>query len=113
MKSDKGQTYVMIGISLIVIGLALFFIGYSSPRIYVADGKTYVYDDNDAVMTKIANPTGGDYVNFYTAGKKIYITAGTVAELDGASGLNKWTPHTYVNTPTISTKEQNQNHNVH
>lgn len=69
------------------------------------DGKTYVYDDNDAVMTKIANPTGGDYVNFYTAGKKIYITAGTVAELDGASGLNKWTPHTYVNTPTISTKE--------
>lgn len=38
MKSDKGQTYVMIGISLIVIGLALFFIGYSSPRIYVADG---------------------------------------------------------------------------
>ncbi len=38
MKSDKGQTYVMIGISLIIIGLALFYIGFTSPRIYVAEG---------------------------------------------------------------------------
>lgn len=44
MKSDKGQTYVMIGVSLIVIGIALFFIGYTSPRIYVADSTTTVSD---------------------------------------------------------------------
>ena len=45
------------------------------------DNQTYVYDDNYVVMSKIANPSSGDYVNFYIAGDKMHLTAGTTAYL--------------------------------
>ncbi len=46
------------------------------------DNKTYVYDDNNIVMTKLANPSSGDYVNYYIAGDKMYLTEGTTALLE-------------------------------
>lgn len=45
------------------------------------DNKTYVFDDNNIVMTKLANPSSGDYVNFYIVGDKMYLTEGTTAYL--------------------------------
>ncbi len=61
------------------------------------DNKTYVFDDNNIVMTNLANPSSGDYVNFYIAGDKMHLTAGTTAymteysleisELDGIEYL--------------------------
>lgn len=45
------------------------------------DNQTYVYEDNYVEMTKIANPSSGDFVNFYLSGDKMYVTEGTTALL--------------------------------
>lgn len=45
------------------------------------DNEIYLFEDNNVVMTKLANPKAGDYVNFYTVGDKLYLTSGTTAEL--------------------------------
>ncbi len=41
------------------------------------DNKAHVYDDNDVEMTAMANPTSGDFVNYYEANGKLYMKAGT------------------------------------
>lgn len=53
MKSDKGQTYVMIGISLLIVGIAIIFISFTSPRVYVADdtSSTTVATDDTTLYT--------------------------------------------------------------
>ncbi len=85
------------------------------------DGKTYVYDDNDVALSGIANPKSGDFVNFYTAGNKLYVQGGTIAEmskvgnakvgnLDGitdssVSGGKAYYAHALVNTPVVSMRD--------
>ncbi|MBR6793452.1 MAG: S-layer homology domain-containing protein [Clostridia bacterium] len=44
------------------------------------DNETYVFDDNKVNMTKLANPSSGDYVNFYIAGDRMHLTAGNTME---------------------------------
>lgn len=53
MKSDKGQTYVMIGISLLIVGIAIIFISFTSPRVYVADdtSSTTIATDDTTLYT--------------------------------------------------------------
>ena len=85
------------------------------------DGSVSVYDDNDVVLTKIANPKSGDYVNFYVAGDKLHLTAGTVEEMEkiGATLVEEkdgivdttqenakgYYAHWFVNKPIIAMKE--------
>ncbi|MBQ8894876.1 MAG: S-layer homology domain-containing protein [Clostridia bacterium] len=45
------------------------------------DGETYVYEDNFIEMTNLVNPKAGDYVNFYLANNKMYLTEGATAYL--------------------------------
>ena len=49
------------------------------------DNKTYVLDDNDIQMTNLVNPKAGDFVNFYMAGDKMYLTAGNTALVESYS----------------------------
>ena len=85
------------------------------------DGSVHTFDDNDVVLTKIANPQSGDYVNFYLAGDKLHLTAGTVEvmekitettieEKDGIVDSAKedatgYYEHLFVNKPTMALKE--------
>ncbi|MBR2013647.1 MAG: hypothetical protein IJ995_05485 [Clostridia bacterium] len=85
------------------------------------DGSVHVYDDNDVVLKGLANPQSGDYVNFYLASGKLYLSAGTVEEMEKiaestANGLdcivdsaaeapNKYYAHSFVNKPTMKVKE--------
>ncbi len=85
------------------------------------DGSVHVYDDNDIVLKGIANPKSGDYVNFYVASGKLYLSAGTVEEMEkiaatnvgGLDGIKDsaatngkgYYAHSFVNKPTINIKE--------
>ena len=85
------------------------------------DGKTYVYDDNDISLSGIANPKSGDFVNFYTSGSKLYMKAGTIAEMgkvgstkvgdlsgivdSSVSGGKSYYEHTFLNTPAVSIRD--------
>lgn len=46
------------------------------------DNKTYVFEDNYISMSKLANPSSGDHVNFYIAGDRMYLTQGTTARME-------------------------------
>jgi hypothetical protein len=86
------------------------------------DGKTYVFEDNDVALTKIANPKSGDYVHFYIAGKTLHIMGGTFAEMTGIKstkggifnedGSATYAPHKYLNSSLIATNDMKGKLNV-
>lgn len=85
------------------------------------DGTVHVYDDNEVVLKNITTPKSGDYVNFYVASGKLYLTQGTVEEMekitattvgeldgimDGASdSLKAYYAHSFVNKPQMKIKD--------
>ncbi len=40
------------------------------------DNKVHIFEDNNIAFSKVTNVKNGDFVNFYEAGSKVYITAG-------------------------------------
>ncbi len=46
------------------------------------DSEVYLFDDDDVNMSGIANPKGGDIVNFYIKGDKLYLTTGKTITFD-------------------------------
>ncbi len=75
------------------------------------DNKVQIFDDNDVVMTNLANPKSGDYVNFYVSNGKLHLTEGTTVILDefsidgstmlckekGAEKSGSYNAHSFVN----------------
>ncbi len=49
------------------------------------DNKVHVFDDNNIEFSKVANVKSGDYVNFYEAGSKVYVTAGQTVVMKNAT----------------------------
>ncbi len=84
------------------------------------DSSLLTYEDKDLVMTGLANPNPGDYVNYYESNGKLHLTAGSVAIMDEYS-MNEntsltgkataeetattYTPHYYLNKNTRPVSE--------
>lgn len=64
------------------------------------DNKVHVYEDNSIKFSGLANVKSGDYVNFYEAGSKVYVTAGQSVVLKRAQLLVEETTAGSVTTST-------------
>lgn len=96
MKSDKRQTLVLIGLSLIVIAGILMYVALSQPKVYVQDeiteitaqatqSEASVYYNTQNVQTTIVNTTSAaEFVNY-----PININTATVQELCTVDGIGE------------------------
>ena len=96
MKSDKRQTLVLIGLSLIVIAGILMYVALSQPKVYVQDeiteittqatqSESSVYYNTQYVQTTIVNTSSAtEFVNY-----PININTATVQELCTVDGIGE------------------------
>ncbi len=63
------------------------------------DNVTHIFEDNYVEMTSLANPSSGDYVNYYIAGDKLYLTAGTTAYLEEYNTVTSETDGEVLSVP--------------
>lgn len=96
MKSDKRQTLVLIGISLIVIAGVLIFVAVSQPKIYEQDESTLLSNQTSqtdtsiyietqyAQTTNVNSSSASEYVNY-----PVNINTATVQELCTINGIGE------------------------
>lgn len=96
MKSDKRQTLVLIGISLIIIAGVLIFVAVSQPKIYEQDestlisnqssqSNTSVYIETQSAQTTTVNDSSvSEYVSY-----PVNINTATVQELCTINGIGE------------------------
>lgn len=96
MKSDKRQTLVLVGISLIAIAGVLMFVAVSQPKIYVQDESTSItnqtlqsdesiYSNTQSVQTTNVNTSSvTEYISY-----PININTATVQELCTIDGIGE------------------------
>jgi len=79
MKSDKRQTYIMIGIALLVVAGILLYIGLSSPR---------VYQQTEANVSPVG-AAAGETVQASSVQFPLNLNTATVEELVQIEGLGE------------------------
>lgn len=53
MKSDKGQSFILIGIGLFMLGIVVLYIGLSQPKIVVNNNDNTSYASQNAQNTNV------------------------------------------------------------